>query len=719
MLSGPSRAASLEAGQALNGLLDWTPQFQQSIRDGTLSAADELPGTDLLGLCVLLDNAEACRLLLDGRPAQVSQARLDELLTTAARQGQTEICILLAGSGARPGPAALDCLADPALLSDGEFAQLLPLMPGPLPDADWMRMLVKLLPRMDDAQLTAFLARGTDWSYAGNAADGLLAACLDRPGRLEQLQRAGLDLQRCLAGNDAPPLLQICSAYRTQRSRLESRLRSTGNGIDPKAVRELAEATNRLLAQLPAIREGSKELDVRLPQLAGLSAEEYILCTAVANPEFYRELKQLGLNLNATDGDGNSALNLLTMQGLLADDELLALSELGMDPLLENYLGYSALHFAILNKRDALAVQWLEKARSPQLEAEVALGRMREFEAAVQSLGIPEKLAGQELEKGMLLAARSGRIESLQAVMTAGHAPLMQALVMLGMDAELGKAFFNQNLLINENVTIDSSLTLAVRQQDMGMLQFLFSVLPKDQRWIDQAQDQALLAAAAGEDRRFIQALLDYGVPAERSRAGGLTALVAACAAGKLDNVLLLIQQGADPGHGLNYLALQLQTGTTSLPAADAASLQQTERILRVLLSAANLHREGSALDWTGSDSPDPAQNGPPALLCTLVALPGISRETISEAAMLSSDQAFLRALEICIINGNEGLLEVLLSTGRSTLNTASQRELAALSLPSGRSVCRQLLRDAGFAWPEPDEAISLLLTRAGLEQAQ
>lgn len=713
MLPGYASAQSLEPRQVLAGLLDWTPEIQQAMRDGVLSADDELLGTDLLCLSVMLGNEEAYDLLLRGMPTGATQSKLDEMMELAAQTGRIDLCIRLAARGARLSSGLLDSMAEPGFVDDDQFSALLPYLPGPSTGSDWMQVLVKFLPRMNQQQLTEFLARGSHWSYEKNSNAGLLAPCLANSKSLEQLQRAGLDLPRYLASFDAPVLQQICSAYRQQQDLLETRMRNADDQGENQAPRQLAGAATRLLALVPAVRTGHTGLDARQPELEGLSVEEYVLSTAVADPDFYKALSRLGLNLNATDSDGNSALGLLTMQGQLSDQELLALSVLGMDPLLENYLGYNALHYAILNRRDALALQWLSKARSPQMQAEVALGRIPEFQTAARGPGVTKEAAMRELEKGMLLAARSGRRDTLEAVIAAGYAPLMQALVMLDMGPELGKAFFDQKLLINENITIDSSLTVAVRHLDMDMLQFLFSILPKDQRWIEEAQDQALLAAAACEDRRFLEALLDYGVPVEPSRAGGLTALVAACAEGNLDNVLFLIQKGADPGHGLDYFARQLQHGNDLHGVADAEALAPSERIIRVLLSAVNEQRDGTALGWTGRTDSHGDSADSPALLSTLVSLPDISPDIIHELAGLSSQQAWLAALESCIIRDHGNHLRALLESSVFELDNEGQRKLTLLGLQGGHSDCLRVLLDANYELPAAGKTDRLLAKEA------
>lgn len=701
---GSAGSLDLDASERsmLDGFLAWSPAFREDCLNGTVTADTELLGADLLSLAVVLDNADAVETLLDSYPRTLEQLRLDRLLVSALHSGNDGMAALLAGRGALLGSGvAGEMLQRPGGIDPELLGRLLEVGKPSTDPAEWTAFISRIVPVASTEQLSRLLEAGTHWDYS-SAGDELLGACLSDAAKLKLLSSNGFDVARYAAAGSRQPLVSICRAYRGQRRSLEMRAPLLGAARLELSRRALAMTTTELLEKLQ--REGALKglLDERLKELDQLTGEEYAVCTAIDDLRYFQMLRRMGLDLNATDGDGNNALNLLLLNGLLSDKELQELSQLGIDPLHENFLSRSALHIAILNGRDELATAWLAKAQSPQPVALVALGRVAEFNDAVAKLGLTEEQANRELEKGMLLAGQAGNKAALKAVIASGRAPLMQALVMLGMDSELGKAFFDQELLISENLTVDSSLTVAVKRQNLDLLEFLFSVLPHDQHWLEEAQDQALMEAAKLEDRRFLQALLDYGTPVERRSSAGMTALVSACSAGRIDNVRYLLQLGADPGRGLDYFATQGRAaGTELMP--DAERSRQNQAVLKVLLAIYNPEHPGLSDAWTGRD------DMLPDLLGTIVCWPGVERELVAQVAELSTPDALLGAMACCIDLDRSDLLAALAGQEGTELSPERQQELLARALRGGSVDCIAVLLETGLNVPGPRETVKLL----------
>lgn len=269
-----------------------------------------------------------------------------------------------------------------------------------------------------------------------------------------------------------------------------------------------------------------------------------------------RELLRTGVDVNATQGDGATALHWAAHRSDLAATELLVRA--GADVDRANQLGATPLWLASLNGDAVIASKLLDAGADPN-----------------------RALASGETP--LMTAARSGSVQTVTLLIDHGadvnaaervrgqtalmwavdqrHAPIVRTLLARGANVHARSAVWQQleNTAGNTNSAGDflmshggsTAIVLAARQGD---LETAAALLDAGANVNDASADgtSALVVAAHSDHGPLARFLLSRGADPNAAEAG-YTALHAAVLRGNLELVKALLQHGADPNASVRH----------------------------------------------------------------------------------------------------------------------------------------------------------------------
>ncbi|MCB1187984.1 hypothetical protein KDL29_12520 [bacterium] len=728
-------------------------------------ASEALPGFGLLRLSVMFGKAELCRYLLEQHAAAdvMTQADMNELLTTAIGHGDAEMIELLAGNGARismsagylfrnlgignePDPDLLAFVLEQDVISD--TAQ------------DWCAVLANTLPQMDAEQLADQIERcrelrGTeamndaDLRYAGNRQTyDLVKGCMDDSHKLELLLADGLDLEEVRYTDQG----ELFGKLLKEREKIYNSSNETDWG-DVVGLFKLLDERGISLDSLPD--DWSLVADVgflRQPPPA----------------ELIELLAEHGVDPNRLDSRGQTILlGLLHYQeeekytAQLARDFVAA----GLDPLLEGDDGFSAVHFALVNGDIELARELLGE-REPDLATLAVLGTVEQFKQAAGEQVIVNR--GLEIKRGLHLAAGADH-ERFRELYDSGFVPDLCSLVING-DAELLR-----DALARENYTEDGeTFGYLFYQEQFDENDDMLKALLDSETYMARADMDyfayTMFRSVSERKPQRLRIMLEAGIPVapeDEMMRRGTPLLCMAVSFRDEEMIKLLFEFGADPNVGL---VLDPATGTlTGDP--PIMHLKGTPEVLDYDLNRRIYKRlldEGARLDFLATSmmgqAPqpplwdlcrtldadtlhllldhglDPGQMPPPPaagkqsttaglppgvtgqfivasslfnqVLTNLSTIEGMDPDLFSQFARHALDDDLKAAMRNCIMSGNTEFLPELLAWLDAPLSDADQKLLMAECFAAGDLEALDLLLNRDFALPDYNTALNQMLQR-------
>jgi ankyrin repeat protein len=266
---------------------------------------------------------------------------------------------------------------------------------------------------------------------------------------------------------------------------------------------------------------------------AGAETDDLRLVHAVRSQDatLARQLIEEGINVDARQGDGATALHWAAHRDDLATSELLLAA--GVTVNVANDLGATPLQVACATRSGPMVERLLTAGADPNarlLNGETALMTCAQTgdRHAVRALlahgaRINEREAGHQQTALMWAAAR-------------GHADVVRQLLDAGANPRLRTLTYPQTVVDEQT-------------QRAGREALNYTVL--------RGGSTALLFAARSGDVDSARALLAAGAEANDSMSDGMSALVLAAHSGHLDVGIALLEHGANPNNiGIGYTAL-------------------------------------------------------------------------------------------------------------------------------------------------------------------
>ena len=264
------------------------------------------------------------------------------------------------------------------------------------------------------------------------------------------------------------------------------------------------------------------------------------------NTDAVRALLQEGVDVNAAEGDGTSALHWVAYRDDLESAELLIRS--GADPSAANDLGVTPLWLAAENGSAAMVERLLRAGADPN--AALLSGETVVMRAARS--GNPDVVESLLIKGADPNATATRGQTALQWAVNQQHPAVVEALLGHGVDVD-ARSEVRRELWKNDP-----------RQGSH----------PSYQVWINQGGYTALLFAARVGDLASAKLLVAAGADVNDQAASGISATVLAAHADHGELVEFLLEKGADPNAA--------EAGYTAL---HAAILRRNEGAVRTLLA--------------------------------------------------------------------------------------------------------------------------------------
>ena len=276
-----------------------------------------------------------------------------------------------------------------------------------------------------------------------------------------------------------------------------------------------------------------------------------------ADREAVRRLIKEGVNVNALEGDGSTALLWAAYRddGDIADQLLKA----GAKANIANDLGATPLWAAAMNSSEAMVRRLLQAGADPNL---ALIAGETPLMVAARAGAAP--VVAQLLAKGakVNVSATRGQTALMWAV-SQKHPAVVKLLVDAGADIHAKSATWGEVMAVSPH----------------GMLQY--------NKNVPHGGDTALMFAARVGDFESAKLLVAAGAKPNDADAWGVSATAMAAHAGFTDIVELLLDKGADPNtNGGGFTALH------------AAVLRRDERMVAALL-AHKADPNAKVLSWT------------------------------------------------------------------------------------------------------------------------
>jgi ankyrin repeat protein len=263
-----------------------------------------------------------------------------------------------------------------------------------------------------------------------------------------------------------------------------------------------------------------------------------------ADREAVRRLVKQGVDVNATQGDGSTALHWASYRddGEIADQLLRA----GAKVNAANDLGATPLWAASENGSDAMVARLLQAGADPNLALQSGETPLM-VASRVGSAAVVSRLLARGAKVNV--SATRGQTALMWAV-SQKHPEVVKLLIAAGSDIHARSSVWSKVMAVSPH----------------GMLQY--------NRSIPHGGDTALMFAARVGDFESAKLLVAAGANPNDTEAGGVTATMMAAHSGFRDIVEFLLDKGADPNLG--------DAGFTAL---HAAIMRRDERMVTALLA--------------------------------------------------------------------------------------------------------------------------------------
>ncbi|MCB1187985.1 hypothetical protein KDL29_12525 [bacterium] len=688
---------------------------------------------------------------------QLGPADKGSLLAAALRHGDREMMRMLAGHGATLSYEAQQGLMGTFAPRDKQLLQEAVQACGISDEnGNWLSKLAEMLPYMTYESLQAVLAGETHFDQLMSDPTALVTGCLDESRKLQLLLDSGYTLPDTDPARGGSLFQQVhLTATRFGQAKFIGRDVSDESGV----FRILADNGQDIMAE--------DDKFVSPSNAPGFTLMDVIVSWPSYDKRLYPLLAEWGVDLNRTDNLGRNALFHLLERDDYSDAEIVALVELGMDPLLANDNGYTPLYMAIDDDRRELAEAMYSACGREDIVTAGAFGQVDNFASLLEELDRADRELA--VQRAMLLAASLGDRQVVLALEEQGTAIPLQALCRAGMLAELEQRLESGEFSVmpGENLR---PLQYAAAHGDPDCLAAMLQAKNLQRDYNPLSLFDALVRAVQNQRLDNAAVLLDNGAPVEIP--DGYTGLVrslvqAAAQLGEPELLGLMLEHGADPDRGLIEIqAHGILSGKPALqscldllmsetvPYSQRIDMEEVRRCVELLLEhdanvdyyvesmnpitgvvdyipslqynakrldpdlvelLAEHAREPMAAPVRGKPGNTDWQY-PPALIVQLAGMQGVDGELQEAALQVATEQQIELAMYQCLVVDNADLLARL----DSALPAGSRQQDAGLVTEAFRHRARACL-DAllVLGYPVPDYRVGLDALGYGLEPQQ
>ncbi|MCB1220514.1 hypothetical protein KDL30_07585 [bacterium] len=519
-------------------------QLGQTDPQAALALFDEDPDAvcarghamQLLSMCAVYGNTELLAGLLPRviTRGEAKQGELNTLMGISARYGDRMMALTLAGYGARLNLVTVEGWLDLEDEEQRDFINFLVTECG-LSNGigSWELTIARVLPLLDVDELSVLLDDQVVFRNRADIVYDILLGCMDDSRKLQLLMDKGY--AEALKQPDSPnPISMFWQA---------AMMWPIGNSESEQAP-DLGGCAAVLA------RAGFKAEEASLDNPAVRKPAE-IAWLATLDPRLAAVLPELGIDPLLADERGYTALHAVSWFPWNTAESIEPLLDAGMDPLQADKQGFSPLHMAIINQRPELWQVMLEHVEQPDAASLGAIGRIEEYRQAQESM-LPGERKDQA-EMAMILAGSADSQDILRQLLELGDEPPLQALILADMPEELALRLENGEYSIWPLPDYEP-LRLATGAKRLDCLQALLADDAIRAAVTDEKFHDLLEAASYNEDPAVLKVLLDSGLD-DCQPGGGRQAksLGMAISRGRVDLLRLMLEAGFDPNDQLSY----------------------------------------------------------------------------------------------------------------------------------------------------------------------
>ncbi|MCB1187987.1 hypothetical protein KDL29_12535 [bacterium] len=691
---------------------------------------------------------------------------MDMLLQRAIREGQAGIIELFGEHGAKLGRTSCETLLHE--LHEGRidhgFMMAALRSCGLREDGgEWMDCLSVLLQELSIEELDEICPRDLPFALDGDYDNYyfLPPMCIGDPAKLELLVEHGMDLQQYCREMDFDPLADTVLHAATyvegdwrRAALLELFRQFEKQGLDMHAAARAVERPDRA----PGYRSADRAMTAYGPKLADWENDPQ------GTLAFYRYILELAGTLNGEMRNGGNILHrMLGARAQVPDAALLALVELGADPLQRDEEGQTAVSLALQAGRRELATLLLGDSGLTDLPVLAMLGNT---EDCIAGLSV---LSGQEqdamVRRCMLAASQAGKLATLNELSAMGWGIPLETLISCGSPDYLARQLEAGNYVVQGSSGLGHSLELAVRQHEADILATLLDFEPYS-RWLTEADlAAAVLVAVNSYGAGQLELLLGHGARASAPYDGRTMEhdpLNRAVQLGWMDGVRILLEHGVDPNRGLEEIEeYEITVGLGPMNAwcfgddddpVDGVEISRTgvirllaeygaradyyiaygEDRLRAdylpLLNIVSFGGDPEVMKAMLEIGADPSQGvintlEEPAyfswyvsLAANLCRMDQLDTETAREYFERMPDDELLMGVEACLGQQRMDLFPLLLGNLDAMPAVEAQQQMLLQAVMYMQPTAVEMMIDAGYDLPEGDELVSALAAGAALQ---
>ncbi|MCB1187983.1 hypothetical protein KDL29_12515 [bacterium] len=519
-------------------------QLSQTDPQAALTLFDENPDAvcerghamQLLSMCAMYGNTELLAGLLPRmeRRNEIGTREMDELLGIAARYGDRIMALTLADSGAGLDSYTIGAQLDLDSAERREFYHFLATQCGlSNSKGGWEKAIAEFLPLLDHDELAALLEDGDYFQGRAMFSNDILLGCMDDSRKLQLLMERGYAeaLRQPDSPNSIAMFWQAAMMWPIGNSESEQAPDLAGcAAVLAKAGFKAEEAS----LDNPAVRKPAE-----------------IAWLAALDPRLASVLPELGIDPLLADERGYTALHGVSWFPWNTAESIESLLDAGMDPLQADKQGFSPLHLAIINQRPELWQLMLEHVEQPDAASLGAIGRIEEYSQALADMLPGERI--RQADIAMILAGSADSQDILRQLLELGDEPPLQALILADMPEELALRLENGEYSIWPLPDYEP-LRLATGAKRLDCLQALLADDAIRAAVTDEQFHDLLEAASYNEDPAVLKALLDSGLDDCQPGAGRQAqSLGMAISRGRVDMLRLMLDAGFDPNDQLSY----------------------------------------------------------------------------------------------------------------------------------------------------------------------